>query len=170
MKSALVMALAASLVAAQDPLGSIPACARDCVAQFVTGSGIAGCKAADIACVCKNKDFLGSIACCLAKVCSQDDQNKTVQYATQLCNASGVQVPSKVVCSSSASPSGSATGSATGSASGSASGSATSTAAPKATGTATGASPASSSTGAAVPVVGSAGGLAGAVLAMLAVL
>ncbi|KND95257.1 hypothetical protein TOPH_00041 [Tolypocladium ophioglossoides CBS 100239] len=169
MKSALVIALAASLVAAQDTLNGIPDCAKDCVAKYVTGSGVAGCMAADIGCVCRNKDFLNSIACCLASVCSQADQDKTVQFATQLCSASGVQVPSKVECNNGASSSGSTSGS--GSASSTAASKTTGTAASgSASGTATGASHTSSSTGAAVPVVGSVGGLAGAVLAMLAVL
>ncbi|POR36532.1 Uncharacterized protein TPAR_03248, partial [Tolypocladium paradoxum] len=172
MKSALVMALAASLVAAQS-LDGIPDCAKDCVTKFVTGTSIAGCKVADIACICGNKDFLNNIACCLAGVCSQSDQDKTVQYATQLCNASGVQVPNKVVCNSGAASSGSASGSASASSTGSASGTATPTttgtaASASTSGTATGASPTSRSTGAAAPVVGSVGGLAGAVLAMLA--
>ncbi|KYK58578.1 cell wall protein [Drechmeria coniospora] len=149
MKASLIIALAASLVAGQ--LDSIPTCAQGCVGKYITGGGVAGCKTADIACVCRNKDFLDGIACCLADVCSQEDQDKSVKFARQLCTSSGVQVPDKVVCNKAAS-------------------SATTTTSTSATASATNAAQSSTSKAAAAPVVGNIGGLTGAVLAMLAAL
>ncbi|PHH87348.1 hypothetical protein CDD83_8993 [Cordyceps sp. RAO-2017] len=152
MKPALVVVAAtASLAAAQDQLDGMPACARDCVAKYTTGSTVGKCKMGDIACICGNKDFLNSIACCLTGVCSQQDLDKTLKIAKQLCNASGVQVPDKVECNkqAAASSSGSATTSPTG--------------------TANRAS--ASSTAAAVPLLASSGGtMVGAALALLAAL
>ncbi|PFH58360.1 hypothetical protein XA68_13765 [Ophiocordyceps unilateralis] len=101
MKSALIVTLAASLTIAQD-LSAMPPCAKDCVSKYMGGSSVAGCQAADIACVCKNKDFLNNIACCLAKACKPEDQAKTISFAKQLCSAAGVQVPDKVECNNEA--------------------------------------------------------------------
>ncbi|RCI15507.1 hypothetical protein L249_3546 [Ophiocordyceps polyrhachis-furcata BCC 54312] len=97
MKSSLLFTLAAGLVAAQD-LNGLPPCAKDCVTKNMSGSGVGGCPSADIGCICKNKDFLNNIACCLAKACKPEDQTKTIGFAKQLCNAAGVQVPEKVEC------------------------------------------------------------------------
>lgn len=123
----------------------------------MTGNGIAGCKAGDVVCVCSNDQFLSSIACCVAGTCDEADQEKTANYAMQLCRAAGVTVPDKVECTStSAAASGTASASATSSSSGSNSaGSAAST-------------PATSTAAAAPAAAGSVGGLAGAVLALLA--
>ncbi|XP_044724667.1 CFEM domain-containing protein [Hirsutella rhossiliensis] len=147
-----MMALAASLGAAKAQLDQIPKCARDCVSKSMTGSSLGGCKLADIACICKNDDFLNNIACCLADVCSKEDQDKTVQSAKQLCNASNVQVPDKVECKKGASASSPSTRSSSSSA----------------TGTAAAAS--SSSKAAAAPMLAGAGNLAGALLAVAAAL
>ncbi|RDA85378.1 hypothetical protein CP532_6402 [Ophiocordyceps camponoti-leonardi (nom. inval.)] len=129
MKSSLIFALVAGLVAAQDMSG-LPACAKDCVSKNMSGSGVGGCPSTDIGCICKNKDFLNNIACCLDKACQPDDQKKTIAFAKQLCSAAGAQVPDKVECvnkdkaataassSSSASSTSSAAASATSSAAG----------------------------------------------------
>lgn len=118
---------------------------RDCVSKTMTGSNLGGCKLADIACICKNDDFLNNIACCLTDVCNREDQDKTVNFAKQLCNASNVQVPDKVECKKGASASNASASSST-------------------TTTAAGAS--STSAGAAAPVLAGAGNLVGAILAM----
>ncbi|KAF4581032.1 cell wall protein [Ophiocordyceps camponoti-floridani] len=153
MKSALLVTLAASLAAAQD-LGGMPACAKDCVSKYMGGSSVAGCQAADIACVCKNKDFLNNIACCLSKACKPEDQDKTISFAKQLCNAAGVQVPDKVECNKEAATSASASSS-----SSSSSSSATSlSASPSATRAASSAS---------APMMPAPGLLLGSLLAML---
>ncbi|PHH72076.1 hypothetical protein CDD80_4802 [Ophiocordyceps camponoti-rufipedis] len=110
MKSALLVTLAASLAAAQD-LAGMPACAKDCVSKYMGGSSVAGCQPADIACVCKNKDFLNNIACCLSQACKPEDQDKTISFAKQLCNAAGVQVPDKVECNKAAAASASSSSS-----------------------------------------------------------
>ncbi|KJZ78365.1 hypothetical protein HIM_02403 [Hirsutella minnesotensis 3608] len=192
MKSALLFALAGSLVAAQSQLQGIPPCARECVSKSISGPNVAGCAVADIACVCRNKDFLNNIACCLAGVCKQEEQEQTVKFATQLCGASQVQVPSKVECKkgaaatgssasagssmssptpTSSSPTSSNTADDSDSSDTASSTSARNTAGSNSATTSTSSASASpSSTGAAANVVGGMGGVAGALLAMLAVL
>jgi hypothetical protein len=143
-----------------------------CVTAFISGTDIAGCKPADIACVCRNKDFIGGISCCLQKDCSKEDIESTISFANQLCAASGVDTPKQLVCSSgSASSSSGATKTSSGSAA-AATGSPQSTSAPSGTvttGTATVAAT-STKTNAAVPAFANAGGILGAALAMVAAL
>ncbi|KAH8197165.1 hypothetical protein TruAng_008658 [Truncatella angustata] len=85
------------LVASQSGL---PQCARDCLAKFTSGASIGGCAQIDAKCICSQQAFLNDIACCLASVCSQSDQQAAVDYAVNLCAAQGVTVPSAVSCSS----------------------------------------------------------------------
>ncbi|KAG5980087.1 hypothetical protein E4U55_004400 [Claviceps digitariae] len=161
MKSTLItLALATGFVAAQAPqLDKIPKCAYSCVSSFITGSNIAGCAPADIACVCSNKEFLSNISCCLQKDCSKDDIQSTIQFAAGLCNASGVQTPTELVCNKNP---GSTTGPS------SSSGTATPT---SQTGSASStSSDAASKTNAAAPVYANAGGVLGAVVAVVALL
>ncbi|KAJ6445957.1 CFEM domain-containing protein [Purpureocillium lavendulum] len=185
MKVTLVVSLAASLVAAQS-VGDIPDCAvscshivpvanlcpaagvvaqKSCVSKLVGGTEIAGCKAADIGCICSNKSFINSIVCCIdeTKACTKDELETTLKYAQTLCKASGATLPSTVpTCSASGSPTGSTASSTGTQASGTSSGTATAASGTTAAST-------SSSTAAAAPFAGgSVGGLAGAVLAMLA--
>lgn len=122
---------------------------KGCVTKVMTGSDT-GCNPADIACTCKNENFLDNIACCLADVCNKEDQDKTVQFAKRFCSAAKVRVPDKVECKKGASASSSSTRSSL------------------ATGTV--ARAASSSTGAAAPMLAGAGNLAGALLAIVAAL
>ncbi|KAG6001818.1 hypothetical protein E4U21_003780 [Claviceps maximensis] len=163
MKSTLViLALATGLVAAQAPqLDKIPKCAYSCVSSYIVGSNIAGCAPADIACVCGNTSFLGDISCCLEKDCSKEDIQSTIQFASGLCNAAGVKTPTQLVCNKNA-----------GSASASASGSSTATpTTPAASGTHTSTeAPAASKTNAAAPLYVNAGGVLGAVAAVVALL
>ncbi|KAG5931307.1 hypothetical protein E4U53_001834 [Claviceps sorghi] len=163
MKSFLItLALATGFVAAQSPqLDKIPKCAYGCVSSYITGSNIAGCAPADIACVCSNKDFLSGISCCLEKDCGKEDIQSTIQFAAGICNASGVKTPTTLVCNKN-SGSSSAPGS-----SGSASASATT---PAATGSQTSSAPVPSKTNAAAPVYANVGGVLGAVMAAAALL
>jgi len=96
-------------VLAQDPPTSLPVCAATCVTKFISGTEIAGCKQADIGCVCENTDFLDQIACCLVDVCNADEQKAAVAYAGSICEGAGVDVPDEVVCKGAASPSASST-------------------------------------------------------------
>ncbi|KAH0595921.1 hypothetical protein MHUMG1_06471 [Metarhizium humberi] len=170
MRSSFVtLAVAVSFAAAQQ-LGEIPQCAQSCVSSYVTGTNIAGCKPADIGCICKNEAFIQGISCCLEKVCDQADIDKTINVATGLCAASGVDTPKQLVCSSgSASASGSAA-TKTGSSSPTASGSQQNTSAPSGSATAATTAATSTHTGAAAPAFGNPGGLLGAALAIVAAL
>jgi hypothetical protein len=57
----------------------------------------------DAACICANTSFLAGIACCLSTACSAADQTVAVQFAQNLCKANGVtNLPSAVVCASTA--------------------------------------------------------------------
>ncbi|KAH0491256.1 hypothetical protein TgHK011_002693 [Trichoderma gracile] len=105
--SVLSLVFLSGLVAAQ-----IPDCATGCVTKYTTGTSIAGCGQLDIACICKNSDFLNGIACCLASACDKDGQAQAVKYAKQICSSAGVSTPDNVVCnenSSSATESATAT-------------------------------------------------------------
>ncbi|KAL6873072.1 hypothetical protein J3F83DRAFT_600126 [Trichoderma novae-zelandiae] len=107
--SVLSLVFLSGLAAAQ-----IPDCATGCVTKYTTGTSIAGCGQLDIACICKNSDFLNGIACCLASACDKDSQEQAVQYAKQICSSAGVSTPDDVVCNEKpASETGSATESAT---------------------------------------------------------
>ncbi|KAK4041391.1 hypothetical protein C8A01DRAFT_45453 [Parachaetomium inaequale] len=87
----------AGAVVAQDGLG-LPKCAESCATSFLNG-GIGDC-GRDVECICKNKSFLGEIACCLAGDCSADDQTTAVSVAANLCKAFGVtDLPTTVACS-----------------------------------------------------------------------
>ncbi|KAK4121708.1 hypothetical protein N657DRAFT_647900 [Parathielavia appendiculata] len=169
----LSLALASAVVAQGSP--ELPECAKSCADNFLTG-GIGGCTNADVACICSNKDFLNSIACCLTNVCDQAAQEQAVQFALGICKGAGVNdLPTAVVCQSAAvSSTGSAastelTAAAT---STSASGSET-TAAPTSTGSAASqASAASSTSRAAGPRPTAAAGLGaiGGIVAAVALL
>ncbi|KAL7911984.1 cell wall protein [Trichoderma velutinum] len=93
--SVLSLVFLSGLAAAQS---GIPTCATGCVTQFTTGTSIAGCGQLDIACICKNADFLSGIACCLASACDKNAQTQAVQYAKQICSSAGVSTPDQVVC------------------------------------------------------------------------
>jgi hypothetical protein len=112
----LSLALASAVVAQGTP--ELPSCAQQCANQFLVG-GIGDC-GSDVKCICANKDFLGSIACCLAGACDQASQDQAVQFALGLCQGVGVtDLPSSVACttgsaSTTAPASESTSGSATG--------------------------------------------------------
>ncbi|TFB00300.1 hypothetical protein CCMA1212_007967 [Trichoderma ghanense] len=96
--SVLSLVFLSGLAAAQ-----IPDCATGCVTKFTTGTSIAGCGQLDIACICKNADFLNGIACCLTTACDKDGQAQAVKYAKQICSSAGVSTPDDVVCNESSS-------------------------------------------------------------------
>ncbi|KAM6486129.1 hypothetical protein HDV62DRAFT_353210 [Trichoderma sp. SZMC 28011] len=98
MKASVLSLVFLSGLAAAQAGGGIPTCATGCVTQFTTGTSIAGCGQLDIACICKNADFLNGIACCLASSCDQAAQTQAVNYAKQICSSAGVSTPDSVVC------------------------------------------------------------------------
>ncbi|KAL2350778.1 hypothetical protein BJ546DRAFT_378024 [Cryomyces antarcticus] len=122
MRSSLLAVVASFGVAAfAQTLSDLPSCASACV-----GSNLGGCSTLDIKCICNNANLISSLSCCVAGACSASDQQKTINFASQLCAAQGITLPTTATCASTASStSGSATGSST--ASGSASASASST-------------------------------------------
>ncbi|UNI21142.1 hypothetical protein JDV02_007158 [Purpureocillium takamizusanense] len=169
---ALFVSLAAGLAAAQS-VGDIPECAKKCATGLLEKK-VGDCETTDIGCFCRNKDFINNIVCCIdqAKSCTQDELEKTLSFARKLCSTSNVQLPDTVPkCSSSSSASGSATGGSSSTAASTASGGGASATTTGTAGAASGTTKAasSSSTAAAAAIGGgSVGGLAGAVLAVLA--
>jgi len=125
---------------------------QKCVGEVLGPQGtVGGCKSADIGCFCRNESFINSIVCCIdkAKACSKEELEATLKYASGLCGSQGVTLPSSVPTCSTATPTATASAGST----------------PTSNSTA-----ASSSSTAGAAVAGSVGGLAGAVLAMLAAL
>ncbi|KAH7163134.1 hypothetical protein B0J13DRAFT_615730 [Dactylonectria estremocensis] len=184
------VSLAAGLAAAQS--GSTPKCANSCITKYTTGDEIGGCASLDVACICSNDNFLDGIACCLDANCDADGKAAAVEFAQKICAAVDVTVPNEVVCkststSASASTAASASASTAASASASASASGSGTQARSSetettasatgsatdsneTSTATQAVASSSSTDSAGTALSSAGGLLGAIFAVLAAL
>jgi hypothetical protein len=48
----------------------LPDCASTCVT-----SSFGGCNSIDVECICKNKEFLDNLGCCMSKACSKKDQD-----------------------------------------------------------------------------------------------
>ncbi|KAK4188427.1 hypothetical protein QBC35DRAFT_451245 [Podospora australis] len=89
------LALATS-VAAQGL--ELPTCAQGCANQYLRG-GIGNC-GTDAKCICANREFIDSIACCLDGVCDAPAQTSAIVYASSLCSAFGVTtLPTAVICS-----------------------------------------------------------------------
>lgn len=118
-----------SIVAVPTNTRLFPINQQDCASQQFSGGSYAGC-GTDPKCICSNQSFLGNIACCLTGACNEADQSSAITFATQICSAQGVAVPTAVSCSTAASAG--ASGTAT---SGSSSASATATGASTASGT-----------------------------------
>ncbi|CAN8102761.1 unnamed protein product [Discula destructiva] len=91
----LSIALFASLSLAQ--FQGLPTCAQDCAGQQFSGGSYAGC-GTDPKCICDNDAFLSNIACCLIGACNAADQSSAITFATQICSAQGVAVPTVVTC------------------------------------------------------------------------
>ncbi|OAA48732.1 CFEM domain protein [Metarhizium rileyi] len=161
------LAVAVGFAAAQSQLDKIPKCAFSCVSSYISGTNIAGCKPADIACVCKNQEFINGISCCLQKDCSKEEVDSTISFANQLCTASGVETPKQLVCSAG---SASASGSAAATKTSTSTSSSNSTPAGSQQTTTTSSGSGTAATGAAVPAFGNAGGILGVALAIAAAL
>jgi hypothetical protein len=48
----------------------LPDCASTCVT-----SSFGGCNSIDVECICRNKEFLDNLGCCMSKACSKKDQD-----------------------------------------------------------------------------------------------
>ncbi|KAL2256089.1 hypothetical protein VTK26DRAFT_2200 [Humicola hyalothermophila] len=89
------LALAGAAVAQGIP--GLPSCAEGCADQFLQ-NGIGNC-GTNPKCICENKDFLGSIACCLVGVCDEEAQTSAVAFASSFCRAMQVtDLPTAVSC------------------------------------------------------------------------
>lgn len=99
----LLVALCCGFSSAQSNNQTLPPCAETCAAAFTTPGEVAGCNGQNIACICSNSTFISSIACCLSANCDAADQVIATGYAQQLCGDNGVTVPSAVSCLSSSS-------------------------------------------------------------------
>ncbi|KAJ4415782.1 hypothetical protein N0V82_007144 [Gnomoniopsis sp. IMI 355080] len=106
--STLSVALFASLSMAQ--FSGLPTCAQGCASEQFSGGSYAGC-GTDPKCICENQSFLGNVACCLEGACSPADQTSAIAFATQICSAQGVTVPTVVSCSTASSAAASSSGS-----------------------------------------------------------
>ncbi|KAF3767154.1 hypothetical protein M406DRAFT_97783 [Cryphonectria parasitica EP155] len=103
-------ALFAGLSFAQ--FSGLPTCAQDCASDQFSGGSYAGC-GTDPKCICSNQDFLSNIACCLVGACDAADQTSAIAFATQICSAQGVTVPTVVSCATAANTQGTAAATAT---------------------------------------------------------
>ncbi|PSR82520.1 hypothetical protein BD289DRAFT_371099 [Coniella lustricola] len=93
--SVAALALYAGLSVAQ--YSGLPTCAQSCASDQFSGGSYAGC-GTDPKCICSNQDFLSNIACCLTGACDEADQSSAIVFATQICSANGVTVPTVVSC------------------------------------------------------------------------
>ncbi|KAL2120381.1 hypothetical protein VTJ04DRAFT_4408 [Mycothermus thermophilus] len=89
--------------AAAQGAPQLPECAQNCASKFLE-EGIGDC-GREVKCICENKDFLDSIACCLVGVCDEEKQAQAVNFAAQLCKGFGVNdLPTSVACKTAAAP------------------------------------------------------------------
>ncbi|KAH0285092.1 hypothetical protein M436DRAFT_57542 [Aureobasidium namibiae CBS 147.97] len=75
----------------------LPDCASTCVT-----SSFGGCNSIDVECICKNKDFLDNLGCCMSKACSKKDQDAAaIGFANNFCQAYKVSdLPTAATCKS----------------------------------------------------------------------
>merc|ERR1712070_471377 len=77
-----------------------------------------GCNQLDITCICSDSELISGLACCVSKECDTADQDKTIQFAQNLCGGEGVDnLPTSATCASTASTGASSMGSSSASAS-----------------------------------------------------
>ncbi|KAI9800556.1 MAG: hypothetical protein M1833_003214 [Piccolia ochrophora] len=150
--SVLLLSLLSAIASAQGvDFSALPTCAQSCVGSAVS---VPGCSGIDIECICKNEGYIGGLSCCIADACSEEDQQRTITFASNLCKTKNVDVPDTVSCS-------------TGSASGTATATVTSTSTASATATEESAAAAATTGAAAHNMVANGAGLAGALAALL---
>jgi hypothetical protein len=68
----------------------LPDCASTCVT-----SSFGGCNSIDVECICKNKEFLDNLGCCMSKACSTKDQDGMQCTVTRCYSSTNIkQLPS----------------------------------------------------------------------------
>jgi hypothetical protein len=89
-----ILALAgAATVAAADFPSNMPACGRTCGTNMLGKAAEFKCKAEDIACLCKDKNFVWGIRDCSQQSCgSVDDANVAINWGNQVCADAGFPV------------------------------------------------------------------------------
>jgi hypothetical protein len=98
MKVSIAVAVSGLLAGATAQLtNGLPECAQTCAMDAIPEDcGL------DPECICKAKSFIDSITCCVVESCSKDDQEKTIEYAHNICEPAGVDdIPESAVCESS---------------------------------------------------------------------
>jgi len=116
MRSAFAVLAFTGAVLAQVDTSNLPSCAFSCV------TNLGGCNQLDITCICSDTELISGLACCVSKQCDAEDQDKTIQFAQNLCGGEGVDnLPTSATCASTASATASSTGTRTGTAAGAAS-------------------------------------------------
>ncbi|KAI6816750.1 hypothetical protein KC332_g10604 [Hortaea werneckii] len=115
MRSAFAVLAFTGTVLAQVDISNLPSCAFSCVTD------LGGCNQLDITCICSDTELISGLACCVSKQCDAEDQDKTIQFAQNLCGGEGVDnLPTSATCASTASATASSTGTRTGTAAGAA--------------------------------------------------
>ncbi|SPO00499.1 uncharacterized protein DNG_03247 [Cephalotrichum gorgonifer] len=84
---ALIMAVAAVGSSAQS-LSDLPECGQGCIQRMIGSAQSLGCKADDVACLCKNPDFTYGIRDCSVEACS-DHADSIINYGAEYCKANG---------------------------------------------------------------------------------
>lgn len=75
----------------------LPVCAQGCLIN--AASEQSSCTGADVACLCKNYDFINVVACCISSSCNKDDQTKAINANVKLCSSANVSIPNYLGCS-----------------------------------------------------------------------
>ncbi|KAI7159090.1 hypothetical protein KC349_g4413 [Hortaea werneckii] len=115
MRTAFAVLAFTGAVLAQVDISNLPSCAYGCV------TNLGGCNQLDITCICSDTELISGLACCVSKECDPEDQDKTIQFAQNLCGGEGVDnLPTSATCASTASSTASSTGTRTGTAAGAA--------------------------------------------------
>jgi hypothetical protein len=86
-----ILALAgAATVAAADFPSNMPACGRTCGTAMLGKASEFKCKAEDIACLCKDSNFVWGIRDCSMESCgSVDDANVAINWGNKICADAG---------------------------------------------------------------------------------
>ncbi|OJJ47456.1 hypothetical protein ASPZODRAFT_24385 [Penicilliopsis zonata CBS 506.65] len=80
-------------------ISDLPTCAQSCATNAIPSS----CSLIDIKCICESGTFITDIACCVASSCDSADQEKTIEYADELCGSAGVSdLPQSATCATTA--------------------------------------------------------------------
>ncbi|KAL2429551.1 hypothetical protein ABEF95_006727 [Exophiala dermatitidis] len=83
------VALALAVPAFGQDITSLPQCAQSPILNAISSSG---CGLTDIACICKNDDFVSGLVKLIPTLCNTQEVQETIDFAKNLCSAYGVTV------------------------------------------------------------------------------